>query len=250
MPGAPNPDVFWQLLREGRDAIIEHPAPERRSLYGLAEARRVHAGPGVRGVPRPRRRVRRRLLRHLPARGAAMDPQQRLVAGAELGGAGGRGHARRPCSSGRARACSSARSSTTTPRPAAARRGRRRRRTPSPACSAASSPTASRTCSALRGPSLTVDTGQSSSLVAVHLACQSLRRGESDAGARGRRQPQLSLRTARSSWPHARRAVRRTAAATPSTRGANGYVRGEGGGLVVLKPLAARARRRRPRSTA
>ena len=36
LPGAPNPDAFWQLLREGRDAIIETP-PERRSLYPPAE---------------------------------------------------------------------------------------------------------------------------------------------------------------------------------------------------------------------
>ena len=38
----------------------------------------------------------------------------------------------------------------------------------------------------LQGPAITVDTACSSSLVATHLACQSLRNGESGAGA-GRR---------------------------------------------------------------
>ena len=98
----------------------------------------------------------------------------------------------------------------------------------------------------LRGPSLTVDTGQSSSLVAVHLACESLRRGEIDAGARRRREPQ----------PRRPRAPSRSAgsaALSPDGRcytfdaRANGYVRGEGGGVVVLKPLSPRGRRRRPR---
>ncbi|MGH3379634.1 MAG: polyketide synthase, partial [Actinoallomurus sp.] len=35
------------------------------------------------------------------------------------------------------------------------------------------------------GPSMTVDTGQSSSLVAVHLACESLRRGEAEVALAG-----------------------------------------------------------------
>ncbi|MGO4429798.1 polyketide synthase, partial [Streptomyces sp. MCAF7] len=37
----------------------------------------------------------------------------------------------------------------------------------------------------LRGPSMTVDTGQSSSLVSVHLACESLRSGESTVALAG-----------------------------------------------------------------
>ncbi|MGY1503358.1 SDR family NAD(P)-dependent oxidoreductase [Streptomyces sp. QTS52] len=89
----------------------------------------------------------------------------------------------------------------------------------------------------LRGPSLTVDTGQSSSLVAVHLAVESLRRGECTVALAGGVNLVLS--------PDSTLAVARLGALSPDGRchtfdaRANGYVRGEGGGLVVLKPLAA-----------
>ncbi|MEU1806789.1 type I polyketide synthase, partial [Streptomyces sp. NPDC019937] len=87
----------------------------------------------------------------------------------------------------------------------------------------------------LHGPSLTVDTGQSSSLVAVHLACESLRTGTSTlAIAGGVNLNLLADGTA---------AVEKFGGLSPDGRcftfdaRANGYVRGEGGGLVVLKPL-------------
>ena len=89
----------------------------------------------------------------------------------------------------------------------------------------------------LNGPSLTVDSGQSSALVAVHLACESLRRGESAlALAGGVNLNLLADSTLR---------VARFGGLSPDGRchtfdaRANGYVRGEGGGLVLLKPLAA-----------
>ncbi|MFE9107936.1 type I polyketide synthase, partial [Actinomadura geliboluensis] len=88
----------------------------------------------------------------------------------------------------------------------------------------------------LRGPSLSVDTGQSSSLVAVHTACESLRRGESSLALAGG--VNLNL------LPEAAFAVARFGALSPDGRchtfdaRANGYVRGEGGGAVLLKPLA------------
>ncbi|WP_327292735.1 type I polyketide synthase [Streptomyces sp. NBC_01198] len=88
----------------------------------------------------------------------------------------------------------------------------------------------------LHGPSLTVDTAQSSSLVAVHLACESLRSGESElALAAG-----VSLALA----PEGALGAARFGALSPDGRcftfdaRANGYVRGEGAGLVLLKPLA------------
>ncbi|MFI9503780.1 SDR family NAD(P)-dependent oxidoreductase [Nocardia sp. NPDC052566] len=86
------------------------------------------------------------------------------------------------------------------------------------------------------GPSLVVDTGQSSGLVAVHTACESLRGGESDLAVAGGIHLNLTGDTAE--------ALARLGALSADGRchtfdaAANGFARGEGGGLVVLKPLA------------
>ncbi|MBV9638644.1 MAG: polyketide synthase, partial [Mycobacteriaceae bacterium] len=87
----------------------------------------------------------------------------------------------------------------------------------------------------VRGPALVVDTACSSSLVSVHLACQSLRRRESDTAlAAG---VNLMLR------PEANIALTRFGMLSPDGRcksfdaGADGYVRSEGCGVVVLKRL-------------
>jgi len=90
-------------------------------------------------------------------------------------------------------------------------------------------------CFGLEGPSVTVDTACSSSLVAVHLACQSLRTGECAlaiaGGANIILQPQVTI------------AYSQTRMMAPDGRckfgdaQANGYVRSEGAGVVVLKPL-------------
>ncbi|GAA1462543.1 acyltransferase domain-containing protein [Nocardiopsis exhalans] len=91
----------------------------------------------------------------------------------------------------------------------------------------------------LTGPSLTVDTGQSSSLVAVHMACESLRRGESELALAGG----VSLNLV----PESTVGAARFGALSPDglcytfDSRANGYVRGEGGGAVLLKPLSKAA---------
>ncbi|WP_157762767.1 type I polyketide synthase, partial [Nocardia yamanashiensis] len=86
------------------------------------------------------------------------------------------------------------------------------------------------------GPSLSIDTGQSSSLVAVHLACESLRRGESELAVAGG--VQLNLDTFGATVMSEFGAVSPDGKVYAFDSRANGTVRGEGGALIALKPLA------------
>ena len=88
----------------------------------------------------------------------------------------------------------------------------------------------------LQGPSLAVDTACSSSLVAVHLACQSLRARECRLALVGGVYLMLS--------PHTTIAMSKLRALSADGRcktfdaRADGYGRGEGCGVVVLKRLS------------
>ncbi|MFG1935055.1 type I polyketide synthase [Mycobacterium sp. NPDC048908] len=87
----------------------------------------------------------------------------------------------------------------------------------------------------LRGPAMAVDSACSSSLVTIHLACQSLRLRESDLALAGG--VSLILR------PETQIAMAKWGMLSPRGRchtfdaGADGFVRGEGAGIVVLKRL-------------
>ncbi len=88
----------------------------------------------------------------------------------------------------------------------------------------------------LRGPAISLDTACSSSLVAVHLACQSLRLGECRTALAGGVNVIL--------WPELMMNFCRARMMSPTGRchtfdaDADGYVRGEGGGVVVLRRLS------------
>lgn len=94
----------------------------------------------------------------------------------------------------------------------------------------------------LRGPSLTVDTACSASLVAVHLACESLRRGECEMAVAG------GVNLLLTPTPYVlfaqAGALARSGACRTFDADADGFVPGEGAGAVVLKPLEAARRDR------
>lgn len=85
------------------------------------------------------------------------------------------------------------------------------------------------------GPSLVIDSGQSSSLVAVHLAAEAIRRGDCEVALAGGVNLILS--------PLSGQRYEQFGAHSPSGKcrtfdaGADGTVRGEGGAIVVLEPL-------------
>ncbi|MEV4442048.1 polyketide synthase, partial [Streptomyces sp. NPDC049577] len=92
----------------------------------------------------------------------------------------------------------------------------------------------------LRGPSLAVDTACSSSLFALHHACEALRTGRSGlalaAGVNVLLSPYEFIGFAKASM------LSPTGRCRPFSAEADGYVRAEGGGLLVLKPLSAAVR--------
>ncbi|MDP5209829.1 SDR family NAD(P)-dependent oxidoreductase [Microbulbifer sp. 2205BS26-8] len=91
-----------------------------------------------------------------------------------------------------------------------------------------------------KGPSLAIDTACSSSLTAVHLACQNLASGESSIAVAGGVNALLK--------PEATIGMSAASMVSPDGRcktfdiSANGFVRAEGAGIVVLKPLESALR--------
>jgi acyl transferase domain-containing protein/acyl-CoA synthetase (AMP-forming)/AMP-acid ligase II/acyl carrier protein len=220
-PGAPDPAAFWSLLREGRSAVGHSPRLLGVEAGFLTDVEAFDAGFfGLSG-----------------GEARAMDPQHRLLlevawealehagiapprlAGRKVGvwiGISTDDHAYRQFAQPDA-----ARLTTAHSGPGIAR------------CMAANRISY---LLDLRGPSMAIDTACSSSLVAVHQACQSLRSGETELALAGGVNLLLT--------PHLHLALRRAGMLSPDQRcktfdaSADGYVRGEGGGVIVLKRLA------------
>ncbi|MET9736333.1 type I polyketide synthase, partial [Streptomyces sp. NPDC006458] len=236
LPNASGPEEFWRLLAEGRDAIRDR-APERP--FGPAR------GGFVDGVEE----FDAEFFRMSPKEAAETDPQQRLAL--ELAWQGLENARIVPGPSETA-----GREDLETREEAEHRAGRIgvflgvmaadyadlvargdsrdiSRHTLTGTGRAMIANRISHTLG-LHGPSMTVDTGQSSSLVAVHLACESLRRGEADTALAGG--VHLIVSPLSTAVVEAAGALSPDATSYVFDERANGYVRGEGGGLVVLKP--------------
>ncbi|WP_313918649.1 type I polyketide synthase [Tahibacter sp.] len=90
-------------------------------------------------------------------------------------------------------------------------------------------------CLNLQGPSLAVDTMCSSSLTALHLACQSLRNGECEAALAGG--VNVSIHPNKYLILSQGQFASSTGRCESFGQGGDGYVPGEGVGAVLLKPL-------------
>jgi acyl transferase domain-containing protein/acyl-CoA synthetase (AMP-forming)/AMP-acid ligase II/acyl carrier protein len=244
LPGAEDPDAFWRMLRDGGDAITEVPADrwDRDAFYHPEPATpgrmNTRWGGFIPGVDQ----FDAQFFGIAPREAARMDPQQRVLlevawealeeggqapdrlAGTDTAvfiGISGNEYLQLQCED---------------PARIDAYAG----------TGNALSIAANRLSYLLdlRGPSVAVDTACSSSLVAVHLACQSLWSGESRLALAGGvnliLSPTLTL-----AFSQARMMAADGRCKTFDAR-ADGYVRSEGCGVVVLKRLSdARADRDR-----
>ncbi|EME96752.1 beta-ketoacyl synthase [Streptomyces mobaraensis NBRC 13819 = DSM 40847] len=233
LPGASDPAAFWRLLSEGRDAVRPTPPARRQADSGLT-------GPGgyldrVDGFDAD-------FFRVSPREAVAMDPQQRLLL--ELSWEAFEDAGIRPPHLARSRTGVFVGAIWDDYAHVLRRQAHRHQAVTRHTMTGVHRSILANRISYthhLTGPSLTVDTAQSSSLVALHLACESLRNGESELALAGGvnlicSPESTELAAARFGGLSA------TGRCHTFDARADGFVRGEGGGLVVLKPLAAARR--------
>ena len=237
-PGADGPEAFWQSLRDGVDAVTEVPA-DRWNIDAYydpdAEApgkMSTRYGAFLEGVDL----FDARFFRISPREAAAMDPQQRLlleVAWEALEHAGQSADALFDSPTGVfVGICHSDYLDLLGPvaHPAAIDEYS--------GTGCAQSVAAGRLSYVLglRGPSLSVDTACSSSLVAVHLAVQSLRTGECRLALAGG--VNLILAPGQTIAFSKAQMMASDGRCKTFDGAADGYVRGEGCAVVVLKRLS------------
>ncbi|HEX8122677.1 MAG TPA: SDR family NAD(P)-dependent oxidoreductase [Solirubrobacteraceae bacterium] len=236
--GADGPAAYWDLLREGRDGIVEVPADrwDADALYDPDPDApgRTYARHG--GFLREVDRFDARLFGIAPREAAFMDPQQRLLLEVAWEALEASGIAPDALAGSAAGAFVGISTSDYGHRAA--------RHLHADAIDAYVSTGTAHSIAAnrlsyvlgLRGPSIAVDTACSSALVAVHLACASLRTRECGVALAGGVNLMLLPETTMN-FTKARMLSPQGRCRTFDAR-ADGYVRGEGCGVVVLKRLS------------
>ncbi|MGH2353694.1 MAG: type I polyketide synthase, partial [Chloroflexota bacterium] len=237
-PGAPGPDAFWRLLSEGRSAVREAPAGrwDLDRLYDPTPGApgKIYTRSG--GFLEDVDRFDALFFGIAPREASSMDPQQRLlleVAWEALEHAG-----IAPRSLGGARCGVFVGIGMDDYGKLLVRQGDAAPADPYAGTGNGFCFAAGRISHLLGlvGPSLALDTACSSSLTAVHLACQSLRTGESDLGLAGG--VNLLLSPDVTQYLCGLGALSPTGLCKTFDAAADGYVRGEGCGVVVLKRLS------------
>lgn len=231
-PGAPDAEAYWRMLRDGVDAVTVQ--PQRWTLAGLgdADAGRVARIPA--GFLDSVDSFDAEFFGIAPREAAHMDPQQRLLLEvsvealerAGLASVNGRGR----------RTGVFVGVSTSDYAQLMVRNGVELNAYSGTGTALSIAANRLSYQLDLQGPSVAVDTACSSSLVAVHLAVRSLRRGECDAALAGGVNLLLSPDPT-IVFSHAQMMAKRGRCRTFDA-GADGYVRGEGCGVLVLKRLS------------
>ncbi|MFB6877490.1 SDR family NAD(P)-dependent oxidoreductase [Streptomyces sp. NPDC056323] len=240
-PQAGNTDEFWANLTAGRDSITEIP-PDRWPLDGFYEPDRATAVATGRsyskwgGFLRDFDAFDPHFFRIAPRDAYAMDPQERLFLQASWEVIEDAGYTREELARRHRRRVGVFAGVT---KSGHARHGAARLpsgETVVPSLSFASLSARTSYVLDLHGPSLTIDTMCSSSLTAIHEACEHLRRGACELAIAGGvnlyLHPSDYVELCRSTMLSSQARVRSFGS------GGDGFVPGEGVGAVLLKPLA------------
>ncbi|WP_371623994.1 acyltransferase domain-containing protein [Streptomyces sp. NBC_01116] len=234
-PGGPDPTAFWQLLSEGRDAVGAVPA-ERRELLGDS----ARWGGFIDGIDQ----FDPLFFNISPREAVQMDPQQRLIlelAWEALEDAGVAPDSLVGTETGVFMA-----SCWGDYAALAHYRGPDAQITPHTATGMHDGIIANRVSYVLglQGPSMAIDAACAGSLVSVHAGCQSIWMGESELVLAGG--VNLSFVSDYYTAMDAMGALAPDGRCKSFDARANGYVRGEGAGVVVLAPLSVALERELP----
>ncbi|RSS59627.1 acyltransferase domain-containing protein [Streptomyces sp. WAC01280] len=234
-PGGPDPSSFWRLLSEGRDAVGPVPAARRELLRGSARW-----GGFIDGIDR----FDPLFFGISPREAVQMDPQQRLIlelAWEALEDAGVAPDSLAGTETGVFMA-----SCWGDYAALAHYRGPDSQITPHTATGMHDGIIANRVSYVLglQGPSMAIDAACAGSLVSVHTGCQSIWMGESELVLAGG--VNLSFVSDYYTAMDAMGALAPDGRCKSFDARADGYVRGEGAGVVVLAPLSVALERDLP----